>query len=287
VPKERFISYPGCESDHDGEPVYGWAGWDHEQRARALATLYVNRRDEESWSTERLTPMLAGLLELLPWLKQWHGAASDDYAGVSPAAYYEGFLDEECRKLGLTHENLRAWRPAEKTRGKKAGAAPEPKPSKGDWLVLVSPESAPSIAVAAAVVAAGGVLERWRAECAARLALSGKVALTVLDGEDAKLWKRRIGDDAKADIDADAVLASVERAVEAWKSTRMTEDSNGRLTTTLTRDEVRPDELFERVRFVVDHALPKIATAANVASLFSAATKASHAKRRAVSSGTV
>ncbi len=34
VPKERFISYPGCESDEDHEPVYGWAGWNHEQQAQ-------------------------------------------------------------------------------------------------------------------------------------------------------------------------------------------------------------------------------------------------------------
>jgi len=120
VPKERFISYPGCESDQDHEPVYGWAGWDHEQRAKALATLYWNRKTEESWTKDRLTPMLAGLLELLPWLEQWHAEPSDDYAGDSPANYYAGFLDAECGALGLTHDNLRAWRPAEKTRGKKA-----------------------------------------------------------------------------------------------------------------------------------------------------------------------
>jgi hypothetical protein len=119
VPKERFISYPGCESDHDGEAVYGWAGWDHEQRARALATLYWNRKTEESWSGERLTPMLAGLLELLPWLGQWHAEPSDDYAGDTPANYYTGFLDAECRAFGLTHDDLRAWRPPEKTRGRK------------------------------------------------------------------------------------------------------------------------------------------------------------------------
>lgn len=130
VPKERFISYPGCESDQDKEPVYGWAGWDHEQRAKALATLYWNRKTEESWSRDRLTPMLAGLLELLPWLKQWHDSPSDDYAGDSPANYYAGFLDGECRTFGLTHEDLRAWRPPEKTRGKKtaAKAASAPKP---------------------------------------------------------------------------------------------------------------------------------------------------------------
>ncbi len=124
VPKERFISYPGCESDQDGEPIYGWAGWDHEQRAKALATLYWNRKTEESWPKDRLTPMLAGLLELLPWLKQWHSATSDDYAGDSPANYFAGFLDTECRALGLTHDDLRAWRPPEKTRGRKASAKP-------------------------------------------------------------------------------------------------------------------------------------------------------------------
>jgi hypothetical protein len=129
VPKERFISYPGCESDHDGEAVYGWAGWDHEQRARALATLYWNRRTEESWSAERLTPMLAGLSELLPWLKQWHDAASDDYAGDSPANYYAGFLDAECRAFGLTHDDLRAWRPPEKTRGRNASAKKKKPPA--------------------------------------------------------------------------------------------------------------------------------------------------------------
>ena len=131
VPKERFISYPGCESDEDHEPVYGWAGWDHEQRAKALATLYWQRKTDEQWPKDRLTPMLAGLLELLPWLRQWHADPSDDYGGDSPAAYFAGFLDTECRAFDLTHTELRAWRPPEKTRGKKATtprAAKTPKP---------------------------------------------------------------------------------------------------------------------------------------------------------------
>ena len=37
VPKERFISYPGCERGADPTPVIGWAGWDHLQQAQALA----------------------------------------------------------------------------------------------------------------------------------------------------------------------------------------------------------------------------------------------------------
>jgi hypothetical protein len=130
VPKERFISYPGCESDQDNEPVYGWAGWNHLQQAEALAALYQKRKTEEAWEKDRLTPMLAGLLELLPWIKQWHNDPSDEYAGMRLGDFFEGFLDGECRTLGLTRDDLRAWRPEAKKRGKAAGrrkkAASEP-----------------------------------------------------------------------------------------------------------------------------------------------------------------
>ena len=43
VPKERFISYPGCEAGADTSLVIGWAGWDHAEQARALARLLVER----------------------------------------------------------------------------------------------------------------------------------------------------------------------------------------------------------------------------------------------------
>ena len=122
VPKERFISYPGCESDEDGEPVYGWAGWNHLERAQALAALYQKRKNEEAWGKERLTPMLAGLLELLPWVVQWHNEPSEEYGGMRLGDFFDGFLDGECRALGLTRDDLRAWRPAEKRRGGKAKA---------------------------------------------------------------------------------------------------------------------------------------------------------------------
>lgn len=120
VPKERFISYPGCESDEDKEPVYGWAGWNHLQQALALAKLYMNRKDE-GWTKDRLAPMLAGLLELVPWVKQWHNDDDPDYGGRR-GDYFESFLDNECHALGLTREDLRAWRPGEKAKGKKAEA---------------------------------------------------------------------------------------------------------------------------------------------------------------------
>ncbi|MBZ0119428.1 MAG: BREX-2 system adenine-specific DNA-methyltransferase PglX, partial [Sandaracinaceae bacterium] len=116
VPKERFISYPGCESDEDGEPVYGWAGWDHLQRAKALWQLYSNRKTQEGWPKERLAPLLAGLLELLPWLLQWHDAPNED--GFRMGQEFDALLTAECHDLGLTREDLSAWRPSE-TAGKR------------------------------------------------------------------------------------------------------------------------------------------------------------------------
>ncbi|MEZ4444913.1 MAG: BREX-2 system adenine-specific DNA-methyltransferase PglX [Polyangiaceae bacterium] len=116
VPKERFISYPGCESDEDGEPLYGWAGWNHLEQAQALAALYQERKND-GWLADRLTPMLAGLLELVPWVKQWHNEPSEEFGGLKLGDYFESFVAGECSALGLTEDDLRGWRPPEKTRG--------------------------------------------------------------------------------------------------------------------------------------------------------------------------
>jgi predicted RNA methylase len=119
-PRERFISYAGCESADGGEPVYGWAGWNHLEQALVLAKLYMKRKDE-GFTRERLTPMLAGLLELVPWVKLWHDEDDPDYGGRR-GTYFETFLDGECHALGLTREGLCAWRPSEKRKTKKPRA---------------------------------------------------------------------------------------------------------------------------------------------------------------------
>jgi hypothetical protein len=38
------------------------------QQAQAVAGYYERMRTNEGWSDERLLPLLAGVLELLPWL---------------------------------------------------------------------------------------------------------------------------------------------------------------------------------------------------------------------------
>ncbi len=123
VPKERFISYPGCESDEDQSPVYGWAGWNHLERARALAALY-DARKEEGWKPERLLPMLVGLLELMPWLKQYHNEPDEAVGGERPAAEFEAFIAGELRQAGKTAQDAErevlAWAQAG---GAKSGGA--------------------------------------------------------------------------------------------------------------------------------------------------------------------
>lgn len=110
VPKERWVSYPGCERGSDGSLVVAWAGWDHLQQATALAGYYLDMKDSEGWAPARLQPLLASLLELVPWLEQWHNEL-DPVFGERMGDYYRSFVTEEARALGFTLDDLRAWKP--------------------------------------------------------------------------------------------------------------------------------------------------------------------------------
>jgi len=105
VPKERWIAYPGIESDSAPSPLYAWAGWNHLQQARALAALYVERKDNDGWDAPRLTPILAGLADLVPWLQQWHNDIDPEF-GERLGDYFAAFTDDERRSLGLTPDDL-------------------------------------------------------------------------------------------------------------------------------------------------------------------------------------
>jgi hypothetical protein len=117
VPKERFISYPGAspDSDKDSLPI-GWAGWDHKDQATALINLIDERASTDGWATDRLTPILAGLLEVMPWVRQWHNE-TDPAFGQSPA---EAYLTSERESRNMTEDSLRAWRPQQPQRGRRA-----------------------------------------------------------------------------------------------------------------------------------------------------------------------
>ncbi|GAA4543124.1 BREX-2 system adenine-specific DNA-methyltransferase PglX [Streptomyces collinus] len=113
VPKERFISYG--QTNAATPELYGWAGWDHREQAQALATYFTNT----ALTSEEITPFLAGLLELQPWLYQWHNEFDLLYSG-SPADFFAGYRQQLQGEHGLTDDDLRAWRPPAATRGRRA-----------------------------------------------------------------------------------------------------------------------------------------------------------------------
>ncbi|MGW4028322.1 BREX-2 system adenine-specific DNA-methyltransferase PglX [Streptomyces sp. NPDC004838] len=113
VPKERFVSYG--QTNASTPELYGWAGWDHREQGQALATYFTNT----ALSTEEITPFLAGLLELQPWLSQWHNEFDMLYSG-SPADFFAGYRQQKQGEHGLTDDDLRNWRPPAATRGRRA-----------------------------------------------------------------------------------------------------------------------------------------------------------------------
>jgi hypothetical protein len=118
VPKERFISYPGAGPDADPTVLLGWAGWDHKDQAQVLVNLVNDRSIDAGWDVDRLTPLLAGLHEVLPWVRQWHGQCDPDWQG-NPAEDLEGFLVGQRTRYGLTEDTLHGWKPATSGRGRR------------------------------------------------------------------------------------------------------------------------------------------------------------------------
>jgi hypothetical protein len=137
VTKERWICYPGAERAGDDSQLIAWAGWDHLQQAQALAEYFIDARDNQVFTHGRLKSLLAALADLVPWLKQWHNAYDPAY-GSGLGDYFAQFLEEQCRALGMTVQEVDAERftpSAEppkararkqaKKRSKAAGAEPE------------------------------------------------------------------------------------------------------------------------------------------------------------------
>ena len=111
------MSFPHCEGE-DGTLMVAWAGYDHLQLARAISAYYVDVQERLGGRDDpRLVPLLACLIELLPWLKQWHNEVDPEF-GVPMGDYFEGFVQEESRNLGLTLDEIKAWQPAQRTAGR-------------------------------------------------------------------------------------------------------------------------------------------------------------------------
>lgn len=118
VPKERFILYPNAGRETDPTELLGWAGWDHAQQALALARI-IGDREQEGWQEEQLVPLVAGLAELQPWVRQWHDGVDETY-GLNLADFCEEQLRDRALQVHQTLDELKAWRPLPAARGRRA-----------------------------------------------------------------------------------------------------------------------------------------------------------------------
>lgn len=114
VSKERWVSYPHCFTDSDPTLVVGWAGWNHLEQATALIAYY-DARKREGWDAKRLTPLLAGLDQLLPWIHQWHPEIDAEF-GETAGQSFQTMLEHDAHELGLTLDDVRNWTPPEKVK---------------------------------------------------------------------------------------------------------------------------------------------------------------------------
>ena len=61
---------------------------------------------------------LAGLDELVPWLKQWHNHL-DPAMCLRMGAYLDIYVADECARIGIARTELAEWRPPATGRGRK------------------------------------------------------------------------------------------------------------------------------------------------------------------------
>lgn len=127
VAKERFISYPGASPETDPSLMLAWAGFDHAQQAHVLIEL-IDARALSGPDPDRLTPLIAGLKELMPWIRQWHGERDAEF-GTSPADDYAAALEGYKSTHGLSDADLDAWRPSATRTRRSRTATPYPRSS--------------------------------------------------------------------------------------------------------------------------------------------------------------
>jgi hypothetical protein len=117
VPKERFIAYPGVVRQGDSTPVLGWARWSHRDQALALARE-IPVQQALGADDAALVPLVAGLVELEPWLSQWYSEIEPQF-GASPAAVFSGVVDQYLARMEKTREQVTAWTPPAAPRGRR------------------------------------------------------------------------------------------------------------------------------------------------------------------------
>ena len=112
--------YPGVRREGDASPVLGWAGWSHRDQAIALVREIMSQQALGA-SNDALVPMVAGLVELEPWLHQWHTTLEPEF-GSSAAQAVSGQINQFLAQLQMTRDDANAWRPPAAAGGRRPRA---------------------------------------------------------------------------------------------------------------------------------------------------------------------
>lgn len=114
IPRERFVSYPEGATENGGL-LLGWSGWNETDRVHVLLDLVSELIRRPDWTVYQLAPLLAGIQELLPWVRQWEAQeGSGRKAGY--ADEFQHHLDDLRTSYGLSRHDVAAWRPRRESR---------------------------------------------------------------------------------------------------------------------------------------------------------------------------
>ncbi|MFF9602518.1 BREX-2 system adenine-specific DNA-methyltransferase PglX [Streptomyces sp. NPDC014684] len=109
IPRERFLSYP-VDATENGDLLLGWSGWKEMDRVRVLLDLISALDQRPNRTVHQLIPFLAGIQELLPWVRQWE-AQQGPTLKHRHGETFQHRLDELRTAYKLSTLDLAAWRP--------------------------------------------------------------------------------------------------------------------------------------------------------------------------------
>ncbi|WP_218669979.1 BREX-2 system adenine-specific DNA-methyltransferase PglX [Streptomyces tsukubensis] len=109
IPRERFVSYPGAIAEGDNLLI-GWSGWSDTDRVLVLLDLVGVLQQQRQPRVDQIAPLLAGIQELIPWVRQWE-ALTERGPNLVHAETYQRELDDLRTDFGLSTHDLTSWRP--------------------------------------------------------------------------------------------------------------------------------------------------------------------------------
>ncbi|MFF5451594.1 BREX-2 system adenine-specific DNA-methyltransferase PglX [Streptomyces sp. NPDC012950] len=115
LPRERFLCYPDGVPSDEGGSLIGWSGWSDADRVRVLLDLIDASRRQPGPGSQRVMPLLAGIQERLPWVRQWEAQEQTPRHSSRSSAALQAEFDRLRAAYGVSVDDLASWRPRSTT----------------------------------------------------------------------------------------------------------------------------------------------------------------------------